>query len=326
MHSAIFRFCLLASISCIAYSQPVDKSLTFEAASVKPAEPPKPDAQGRILMAGPSGGPGTRDPGRIRYPFMNLRNLLMNAYDVKSFQINGPAWLDTERYEINATMAPNITKEQFRVMLQNLLAERFKLTLHRETKELPMYSLIVTKAGPKFKESAEAPPPKEGDSDSPPPLPVQPKMGPDGFPVLSSLPRGGRGGMIMMMMPGRARLSGQNQSVQDLADRLSQQLTRPVVDSTGLKGKYDITLTFSTEGLPGPAGPMGPLPMAPPGGGPGGPGPGGPGPNGVFVPEGEAPPDIFTALQSQLGLKLEPKKGPVDTIVIDHAEKTPTEN
>jgi uncharacterized protein (TIGR03435 family) len=226
-------------------------------------------------------------------------------------------------------------------MLQNLLAERFKLAIHRETKDLPLYSLVVAKNGPKLKESAEEPAPKDFDPDAPPPpLPSQPKIGPDGFPVLPPMPAG-RGGLMMMMMPGRARLTGQHQTMQDLINRLTNQLSRPVTDATGLTGKYDITLTYSTEGMGGPMGLLGPLPPAP-GGGPGGgamvpvppPGGGGGAPGGataagtagVFVPEGEAPQDIFAALQTQLGLKLESKKGPVELIVVDHVEKTPIEN
>src|ERR1700681_1519458 len=116
----IWRWSLAVLTCCLAYGQTVDKSLTFDAASVKPASPPVPDGRGRIMMMGPTGGPGTKDPGRIRYPNMSLKNLLMNAYDVKNFQIAGPAWLDTERFDIPATMPPDTTKEQFRVMLQNL--------------------------------------------------------------------------------------------------------------------------------------------------------------------------------------------------------------
>ena len=324
MPSLIVRASTLTFACCLAWGQ------TFEAASVKPAAVPVPNGRGRITIGMPSGGPGSKDPGRIRYPFVSLRDLLIRAYDVKAYQITGPAWLDTERYEINATMPPDTTMEQFRTMLQNLLAERFKLAMHRETKELPMYALVVAKYGPKMKESGDAPPVKEGDADAPlpPPLPSQPKIGPDGFPVLPA-PPAGRGGMFMMMMPGRARLSGEHQTIQDLATRLTSQLGRPVTDATGLKGKYDITLTFSTEGMNGPMGPMGPGPtmlaVAPPGGGPPG-GAGAGGAAGVFVPEGEAPPDIFAAVQQQLGLKLESKKGPVEMIVVDHVEKTPTEN
>jgi uncharacterized protein (TIGR03435 family) len=308
----------------LAFCQSVDKSLTFEVASVKPAAAPVPDGRGRIMIAGPSGGPGTKDPGRVRYPFTNLRTLLTIAYDVKTYQISGPATLDTERFEITATMPPTTAMAQFRVMLQNLLAERFKLTLHRETKELPMYALVVAKGGPKMKESAEAPPPNpDFDPGAPPPLPPGgPKIGPDGFPIMPPGMAAPGGQMMMMMMPGRARLFGQHQPVENLVNRLTQTLNRPVTDATGLTGKYDITLTYSPEGLNGPMGPLGPMPP-PPGGGVG-PGPGGNA--NVFVPEGEAPPDIFAALQSQLGLKLESKKGPVEMIVVDHVEKTPTEN
>src|SRR5205823_2257218 len=134
--------------------------------------------------------------------------------------------------------------EQFRVMMQNLLAERFKLTIHRETKELPSYTLTVGKGGPKMKESA--PPAATSETDGPPPLPPPPpgppKMGPDGFPVLPSA-ISSRPGLFMMMMPGRARMMAQQQTMTDLANRLTGQLNRPVIDATGLTAKYDFTLT-----------------------------------------------------------------------------------
>jgi len=296
---------MFASLAC---------SQTFDAASVKPAAPP--NAAGFIMITPPTGGPGTKDPGRIHYPNMAMKNILMNAYDVKNFQIVGPAWLDSERFDIDATMPPDTTKEQFKTMLQNLLAERFKMTVHRDTKELPMYSLTVAKSGPKMKESAEVPPPKDDGEPAPPaPLPSQPKVGPDGFPILPQL--AGRGGLFMIMMPGRTRLMGQQQTMEDLASRLTNILSRPVTDATALKAKYDFTLTFSLNGLT-MQGPMGPMPPPPPGGGPN--------PSAVSVPDGEAPPDLFAAVQAQLGLKLEAKKGSVEMIVIDHIEKTPTEN
>jgi uncharacterized protein (TIGR03435 family) len=172
MLAATLRIGLAMVTGCLAYGQTADKSLTFDAASVKPAAPPTPDGRGMIMMAGPTGGPGTKDPGRIHYPYMSLKNILMNAYDVKNFQIVGPGWLDTERFDITATMPPDTTKEQFRAMLQNLLAERFKMTVHRETKELPMYSLVVAKGGPKMKEAAELPAPKDEGDAPPPPSPV----------------------------------------------------------------------------------------------------------------------------------------------------------
>ncbi len=303
---------------CLASAQTIDKSLTFDVASVRAAAPPTNDGRGTIMFARSSGGPGTNDPGRIHYPNMSLRNLLMSAYDVKRYQIVGPDWLDTARFDITATMPPDTTKEQFRVMLQNLIAERFKATIHHETKDLPMYSLVIAKSGLKMKESAEVPAPKDGGDSAPPPppLPMQPKMGPDGFPLLPQL--AGRAGIFGIMMNGRARMIAQQQTTQDLATRLTDQLSRPVTDATGLKAKYDFTLTYAPEQMNGPMGP-GPIlaGAAPPAGGAA---------PSASLNEPEPLLDLFGAVQAQLGLKLEPKKGPVELIVIDHIEKTPTEN
>jgi uncharacterized protein (TIGR03435 family) len=110
---------------------------------------------------------------------------------------------------------------------------------------------------------------------------------------------------------------GQQQTIQDLATRLTNMLSRTVTDATALKAKYDFTITFSPEGMNGPMGPLPPPPPPPPGGG---------GSVAVSVAEAEPLLDIFGAVQAQLGLKLESKKGPVELIVIDHIEKTPTEN
>ena len=317
----------LVLVPQVFYAQTADKSLTFDAASIKPAAPLTPDGRGMIRILGPSGGPGTKDPGRINYPGMNLKYLLFTAYGVKPFQISGPAWLDTERFDVVATMPPGTTKEQFRIMLQNLLAERFKLTIHRDSKELPMYSLTVAKGGPKMKVSqgsatvdADAPmaPPA-----GPPPGP--PKMGADGFPDLP-MPVSGRSGVFNIMMPGRAKMIAQWESMQDFAERLSNQLAKPVVDETGLAAKYDFTLIYLPEQMNGPMGMMAPPPPPPPGagggmvtGGEGGRGPG-------TTPDSEPVATLFAALQSQLGLKLDAKKGPVEIIVVDHMEKTPSEN
>src|SRR5262249_53234678 len=157
-----------------------------------------------------------------------------------------------ERFDITATMPPDTTKEQFHVMLQNLLAERFKITLHREKKELPMYSLVVTKGGPKLKESTATPPSADGEGPLmlPPPPPGPPKLGPDGFPILPNM--AGRPGLFMMMMPGRARLTANQQSMQDLVNRLTGQLNRPVIDNTGLTAKYDFVLTYAPDPNEGP--------------------------------------------------------------------------
>jgi uncharacterized protein (TIGR03435 family) len=310
MLAAPARIGLIVLTGCFLHGQTADKTLNFDVASVKPASLPGADGRGRVMFAAPSGGPGTSDPGRIHYPYMSLKALLMSAYDVKDFQISGPAWLDSERFDITATMVPETTKDQLRIMLQNLLAERFKMSNHRETRELPMYSLTVARGGPKMKESKDTPV-AAPDADPPPP-PSQPKMGPDGFPIV---PLPGRAGIFTIMMPTRARFLVQKQTMADFAERLTRQLSRPVTDMTGLKAKYDFILTFSSEGMSGPMGPMVPPAGAVPVGGPVG-----------AAPDTEAAPDIFAAVQAQLGLKLEAKKGPVEMIVIDHMEKAATEN
>jgi len=314
----MLRACIHAGlilIAGVAYCQTAGKSPAFDAASVKPAKLPAPDASGTIrVLGGSPGGPGTNDPGRIHYAFITLKMLIVNAYDVKVFQITGPPWLDSERFELTATMPPNTTKEQFRLMLQNLLAERFQLAVHRETKELPMYSLVVAKSGPKLKGSGQTAPVSE--SVEQPSAPPRIEMGTDGFPVMPELT--GRRGIIGMMMNGRARWIANQATMQDLADRLSNQFSRPVKDETGLTGKYNFILTYAPDGMPGPAGPsalpppgaVGPTPASPPAG---------------SIPD-EPLPSLSAAIQSQLGLKLESGKGPVEVIVIDHAEKTPTEN
>jgi uncharacterized protein (TIGR03435 family) len=312
------RIVLFVITSLVAFGQG-DKSLAFDAASVKPVTMPGP-GRGMVMMARGRGGPGTSDPGRVSYPMTTLKNLLMIAYDVKDFQISGPSWLDTERFAVQATMPPETTKDQMHVMLQNLLAERFQVKVHRETKELPMYAMVVSKGGLKMKESAPPPPeskdaPKE-DAPPPPPLPgiggTPMKFGADGFPVLPPM-GGGRGGLFMIMTPMGSKLTGQGQTIQELADRLSSLLTKPVVNQTELTAKYDFTLTFSMEGMPNAM-------MAPPPPPPGG------GEAGRKMPEIDAPLNLFGAVQAQLGLKLDSKKGPVDLVVVDHAEKTPTEN
>jgi uncharacterized protein (TIGR03435 family) len=104
-----------------------------------------------------SGGPGTKDPGRITYNGVTLKMLLKRAYDISPDQISGPDWLDSERYDIVAKVPPGTTPEQFRLMLQNLLAERFELRQHRETKTLPVYLLTVANNGPKLEPTETLP-------------------------------------------------------------------------------------------------------------------------------------------------------------------------
>ncbi len=123
----------VALLVCAAQAQ-TEEAPAFEVASIKQAAP-QPAGMMRVMMRG---GPGTPDPGQLTFSNVTLKNVLMNAYDVKGYQIQGPGWLDTERYDITAKIPKGASKEQFRLMLQNLLAERFKVGLHRETKEMPI--------------------------------------------------------------------------------------------------------------------------------------------------------------------------------------------
>jgi len=334
--------CSMAYGQAAADGKSAEAKLEFEVAAVKPAAPQGP---GRFMI-GMRGGPGTNDPGRIAYNNLSLRDLMTNAYDVKRSQVSGgPGWLDTERFDITAKVPEGTTKEQMKVMLQNLLADRFKLALHRETKEMAMYALVVGKNGPKMKESAanaaaaDVPPDggraANGDAPPPPPPPMMGgrggiQMGKDGCPEPPPSMANRPNNMMMMFMNGAACMVDNGQTMSGLADQLSFQFDRPVVDMTGLKGKYDFHLRFDPSSLGSGRGGMMMMAGPPPGamGAVGGPGPGGgagmgPGPN--TEPQ-EAPPTIFAAVQEQLGLKLEPRKGPAELLVIDHVEKTPTEN
>ena len=230
------------------------------------------------------------EPGRFVADGATVKFLLQFAYHVNDAQIFGaPSWIDSEHYSMDAKLDDSAIDaqrklgrdeggEQLRLMVQSLLADRFKLTLHHETKELPIYTLVVAKNGPKLQASADAP------EDSAPPGPPGPPGGPQ---ARHSFRMNGSGNLIVI-----------SQNLDRFADLLSHQLGRPVVNNTGLTGNYDFTLKWTPDQGRGQM-PGGPSENAPP-------------------PPDASGPSIFTALQEQLGLKLESQKGPVDTLVIDH--------
>lgn len=283
-----------------AQSQPAAQAprRSFEVASVKPDKSGGMGVFFRIL-------PG----GRFEAHNVPLKFLLEAAYNVKDSQISGvPGWASSEHYNIDAKaddsaaeamrkMSPDERKDALMLMLQSLLEDRFKLALHHESKEMQIYALVVAKNGPKFHETTLTPDQLNLKAPPPPPPP-----GPGG-----ARPRGGEG--IWMM--GRGNLSFRGAGLDMFANMLSRQLGRIVVDKTCLNGKYDFALRWTPD--------EGERPVFP---GP----PGGPNGNAAAPPPPEATgPSIFTALQEQLGLKLESQKGPVDVVVIDHVER-PSEN
>lgn len=281
-----------------AVSSP-DSTLRFEVVSVKLSAPSANTLVGQLR---------TMDPGRLRYVSIGLKDLVLDAYNLKAYQVVGPDWLREIAVDIDATMRPGVTKEQVRVMLQNMLADRFKLTFHWDTRELPAYSIVIASTGPKVKESIEVPPPGNASGNGvPPPSLYEPgKLDADGFP---DVPGPQRDGVGSVMINGRSRLRGQRATIQDLASELSRQLKYPVTDHTGLKSKYDFTLKFAT---PGWSGELEDIPEL-----------------GIWASAYEAMqplPDLAAALQSHLGLKLQSKKAPVEVLIVDHVEKAPTVN
>jgi len=248
-----------------------------------------------------NGGPGTKDPERFIAENISFLNLVMSAYDLKPYQVQGPGWIGTERYNVTANVPAGATKDQFRQMLQGLLAERFGLKVHRETREMAVYSLVVAKGGPKLKESA----PEEVKADDGPHLPAERfKLVTDarGFPVL---PPGNQ--QLTVMAGVKAVRRAHRESTAQTAVYLSVQLGSQVVDATGLTGVYDYTMRWLAS-PPGAA-----LRASAPG-------------DPAVPPTDPDGPDLFEALQQQLGLKLEPRKGPVEMLVVDRAEKNPAEN
>jgi uncharacterized protein (TIGR03435 family) len=279
------------------------QGLTFEVATVKPSIP----AGDGGIRPGRRGGPGTADPTRATFSALTLRALLGIAYELKVYQILGSGWLDGERYDIVAKAPEGTTKEQFNVMLQNLLVERFNITLHREERDLPVYELSVVKSGAKIRPSAVGP-------DSPLGMPPgAPSIGEDGFPEIPP----GRKAMVTAMTNGRAWTSGSGQAISALADMLANQLGAQVVDKTGLVGAYDFKFNFApqpdrglgTLSAPAPPPTAAPIPAGP-----------------FTASEPSESPAIMTAIQEQLGLKLDRKRAPVGVLVIDRADRMPAEN
>ncbi len=206
-------------------------------------------------------------PGSLTIRNQNLMFLIYWAYDTPPFQINGPAWLNQDRFDVLAKAEAGGDEMHLRLMLRNLLADRFGLKTHAERKEMQVYSLTLGKGGPKFQESKD-----------------------EGPPVFD------RGGPTT--------LTAHRVTMKDLAVQISEPLNRPVIDETGIAGRYEIKIDVS-----------GYMQAAAGGEGKGG---------------GEGQIDVmsvlFTGLQEQLGVKLESKKATVDILVVDHLEKAPTEN
>ena len=185
-------FCRAAIIVVVAFfsvrAQPGGTSSSFEVVSIKPSAPPN---VGRFYV-GTRGGPGTSDPGRMTFSYVTVARLISQAFDIYPFQLSCPDWLNTERFDVIAKVRDGATKEQIPILLQNLLADRFKLKVHLETRDMPILELSVAKGGPKLKAATEVPEHPEGVTN-------EPSLGRDGFPEIP------RGQANKLVVDGRAR-------------------------------------------------------------------------------------------------------------------------
>ena len=273
------RILLALSAICVVFGQAATTQVAFEVASVKPSPPLQP---GQFR--------GTRNtPNGINFQGATLRYCIGYAYHVQGYQISGPRWLGDLRYEIVAKIPPSGSVKQIPEMLQTLLAQRFMLRIHRESKEFPGYALVVGKNGLKLSK------PVEHHVGARPPIPESAPS----QPIIMTSP--GRGGGLHVV--------AEQATMASLAEHVSHMLGLPVVDLTNTPGSYDFVLDASQEDTR----------------------------NGnAMVVTGEPGRDstkeespsnvsIFSSIQN-FGLKLVRHKAPLDIIVVDHAEKTPTAN
>ena len=321
----------LTAIAAFAQTKPA-----FEVATIKPAPPLDPMKMVAAMQAGGKMPVGANiDSHRAEYLYLDLKSLLTYAYGVKPYQITGPDWMATTRFDIVATLPEGSKKEDAPKMLQTLLEDRFKLVVHRTSAEHPVLALVVGKSGPKLKASAEKP---VAIDESAPLKPGELKMdGPDG-PVRAMVDVTTGSSVVDMGLLGKMsyRLNPATQSFHidfsmttmtgfaDMITQLFAQLGgtggRQVVDMTGIKGNYDASVELSLLELIAMARAAGAdIPAGVPGG------PGGPANPAVASDPSGGGSSLADAVQS-MGLKLESRKAVVDQFIVDHIEKTPTEN
>jgi uncharacterized protein (TIGR03435 family) len=292
----------------------------FEVASIRPVSERRPLSPGDGPFFCPFGcfmeGDVKIDGARVDVRFMALDQLILRAYRIKPHQLSGPDWMRNQRFDILANLPVGSSEQQVPEMLQALLAERFKLAAHRENRDQPVYALRVDKGGLKLKPAA-------GVSNQPgdvtlksPQGPIQARETDDGLTVTSG-PWG-----PMRITPGQKGPEMELLSVTMplLADALTQFMDRPVVDMTRLTGAYEFAFSgqdihpfvvdkISALGLALPPGPSDALPAG--------------GSAAASDPTGGS--TIFKTME-KLGLRLERTKEPIEMLVVDRLEKSPTEN
>lgn len=272
----------ILAVGILAVSLPVLAQSTdrFEVASVRRADIP--NSPMGVPVFPTTGGPGPSDPGRITYRGVWLFSLIAQAFGVRPDQVIAPDWLTNDRYDIIANYPKGITRAQFNVMLGNLLRDRFNLRFHMGSKDLPVYALQLGTGGITFKETSV----KVSDAQARP-------TGRDaqGFPIVPPDYQGA----ISFPIDGQIFMTAQDVPISALVSFLEPRAGRPVVDETGLTGRYDFRIHMEWLGRGAGVAPTG-------------------------------APNIFTAVEEQLGLKLEPVRRPLPQLVIDSIDREATAN
>jgi uncharacterized protein (TIGR03435 family) len=287
LHASAFTLITAAAAFC----QTPAARPEFEVASVKPSAPP---VDGQLNL-------GVHiDGAMVRCNYLPFRSYLTMAYDVKDFQIVGPDWMATDHFDVVAKLPDGGNGEKsLRGMVRSLLEDRFKLVAHRETKDVPVYALVVAKSGLKIKELPPDPEPDAADADK--------------GKVDVTATSAGRAGTVVNYGKGSYvtftynKLEAKKVNLASLVDSLGRFVDRPIVDMTGLTGRYDFTLEYSVEELRN---------LVRASGG-----------DASRIPDlgGDPTISIFSSLEA-LGLRLEPRRAPVEVVVVDHVERVPTAN
>ncbi len=318
------RFLALALFATALSAQPRP---AFEAASIRPSAPIDQATIMSMIRAGKMPLGAHISGTRAEYIYLDLETLLTYAYGVKRYQITAPGWMSSARFDIVAKLPEGSTKADASKMLQTLLEDRFKLVFHRTTEEHTVLAIVVAKGGPKLKASAGKPVAIDNDAPLKPgeinmDTPDGPTRGTIDPNTLSSIVDMGVKGKMAYKINQAAKtihIDFMMTTLAGFADMTTQLLTQlgginasRIVDATGIQGNYDASLDVSvaemaalarTNGIEGEQ--NAPVPEA-----------ADPGSNGATLAQ---------ALQS-MGLKLESRKAPVEQFIVDHIEKTPTDN
>jgi uncharacterized protein (TIGR03435 family) len=308
-------------------SKPAAK-LTFDVATIKPSPPLDRAKLAADIQAGkmPRFGPRVTS-SRADYIYMPLKDLVALAYNMRGYQVAGPDWMSSDRFDIEATMPEGASKDDAPAMLRALLEDRFKLSAHKETQEQKVLALLVAKNGLKLKPSTAVAQPVDPDA------PLKPNEmvmdGPDGPVRITRKPDGtmifdlGKRGTVTQTIDAQnqaLRLDSSMVTMAGFAETLSTILARmggqQVVDLTGLTGNYEVAVEISFADLMALARSQGDAPPpAPPSG------------SASAAPVASDPSgaSLYQSIK-QLGLELEARKAPVARLIVDHVEKMPTEN